>query len=142
VSCSFFNFLALLPWLSFLWKCYLWYLLPMLLLLFLLWKCHLWYFCNLSSCLYNFGIACTIVGTTNGSTLSFIILCALTIVLSYSFFTLEPKTPPSSTLLFLLKAFLESLLQPSFCFQCYLHLIPSFFNLGRWFLWILLLMHK
>jgi hypothetical protein len=27
-------------------------------------------------------------------------------------------------------------------FQCCLHLLPHYFNLSRWFLWIFLLMHK
>ncbi len=27
-------------------------------------------------------------------------------------------------------------------YQCCLHLLPTYFNLGQWFLWILLLMHK
>ncbi len=50
------------------------------------------------------GIAHTIVGTVDGSILPLIIFCALTFVLSYSFFTLEHETPPSSILFFLLKA--------------------------------------
>ncbi len=51
-------------------------------------------------------VACTIVGTKDGSTLPLIIFYALTYVLSYSFFTPQPKALPSSTLFFFLKAFL------------------------------------
>ncbi len=93
----FLNFLPLLFQLSFLWICHLWYLLFLLLLLCLLF-------------IYGISVVsliiCTIVGTTYGFTLAFIIFCALIYVLSYSFFTLEPKAPPSSTLFFLLKALL------------------------------------
>jgi hypothetical protein len=44
---------------------------PLLLWLFLLWTCHMWYF-------YGLFATCTTIGTTNGSTLPLIILCALT----------------------------------------------------------------
>ncbi len=37
------NFLALLPQLSLLWKCHMWYLLLLHLRLSFLWRCHLWY---------------------------------------------------------------------------------------------------
>jgi hypothetical protein len=50
-------------------------------------------------------IVITIVGNTDGSTLPFIIFYALKSMLSYCLFTLEPKAPPSSTLLFLLRTF-------------------------------------
>jgi hypothetical protein len=56
------------------------------------------------------GTTCTIVGTTNGSILPLINFCALTSVLFCSLFTFKLETPPSSTLFFLLKNFLESLL--------------------------------
>jgi hypothetical protein len=46
------------------------------------------------------------VSTTNGSILPLIIFCALKFVLSYSLFTHKLEAPPSSTLLFLLKALL------------------------------------
>jgi len=49
---------------------------------------------------------CTIVGTTNGFILSFIIIHALRSMLSYSLFILEPEAPPS-TLFFLLRTLLE-----------------------------------
>jgi len=48
-------------------------------------------------------VACAIVGTTNGSTLPFIIFCALKFMLSYSLSIPKLKVPPSSTLLFLLR---------------------------------------
>jgi hypothetical protein len=52
------------------------------------------------------GIAFTTIGTTYGSTLLFIIFCALKYVLPCSFFTLELEAPLSSILFFLLKALL------------------------------------
>jgi hypothetical protein len=58
-------------------------------------------------------VACTTISTTftifgiiEGSTLPLIILFSLTYVLSYSFFTLDLKALPSSTLFFLLKSLL------------------------------------
>ncbi len=92
------NFLALLPHLSFLWRCHLWYLLPLLPQLSLLWNYHLWYFYKLATY--------TIVGTANGSIMPLIISYALTFVFSYSFFTFKPEAPPSSTSFFFLKALL------------------------------------
>jgi hypothetical protein len=56
--------------------------------------------------MYHFSIAFTIVSTVNGSTLPLIIFCAFKFVLYYSFVTLEPKVPPSSTLFFFLRTFL------------------------------------
>ncbi len=47
----------------------------------------------------------TIVGTINGSTLPLIIFCALTFVLSFSYFIPVPKAFLSSTLFFFLRAF-------------------------------------
>jgi len=52
------------------------------------------------------GTMLTIVGITNGSTLPFIIFCALKSMLFYSLFTLELEALLSSTLFFLLKALL------------------------------------
>jgi hypothetical protein len=46
-------------------------------------------------------VACTPISTTNGSTLPFIILCALTYVFFYSLFTLEPEAHPSSIFFFM-----------------------------------------
>jgi hypothetical protein len=45
----------------------------------------------------------TTIGIVDGSTLPFIIFCALKFVLFCSLFTLEPKAPPYSTLFFFLK---------------------------------------
>jgi hypothetical protein len=53
------------------------------------------------------GIALTTIGPTYGSTLPFIIFCALKFVLSYSLFTFELEAPPFSTLFFLLKSLLR-----------------------------------
>jgi len=44
-----FNSMALLPQLSLMWQCHLWYFLPLLLRPSFLWKCQLWYCCNLSN---------------------------------------------------------------------------------------------
>jgi hypothetical protein len=52
----------------------------------------------------------TTVGTANGSILPLIIFIAFRFVFSYSLLTLELEALPSSTLFFLLRAFLESLL--------------------------------
>ncbi len=52
-------------------------------------------------------IALTIVGTADGSIVPFIISCAFKYMLTCSIFTLKPKAPPSSTLFFLLNAFIE-----------------------------------
>jgi hypothetical protein len=62
------------------------------------------------------GIAFTTIGTIDGSTLPFIIFYALKFVLSCSFFILKPKAPPSSTLLFLLKALLGEFVATFFVF--------------------------
>ncbi len=59
----------------------------------------------LASCT-TIGTTLTIVGTIDGSILPLIIFYVFKFVLSYSLFTLEPKAPPSSTLFFLLRAFL------------------------------------
>ncbi len=56
------------------------------------------------------GTAHTIVGIADGSTLPLIIFCAFISMLSYSFFILKLEPPPSSTLFFFLRNFLESLL--------------------------------
>jgi hypothetical protein len=61
--------------------------------------------------------AYTVVGTTNGSSLPFIIFHALKFVLSYSFFTPEPEAPPSSILFFLLKALLGESTMAFFLFS-------------------------
>jgi len=61
-------------------------------------------------------VACTTIGTVNGSILPLIIFCALTFVLSCSFFTFEPKVPPSSTLFFLLRALLGESVAAFFLF--------------------------
>ncbi len=101
------NSLALLLYLSVLWRCHLLYLLPMFLQLSLMWRCHLWY------CLTTY----TIVGIADGSTLPLIIFYALKYVLSCSLFTPKPKTPPFSTLFFLLKALLGESIVAFFLFS-------------------------
>ncbi len=111
-----FNFLAMFLQLSFLWRCYLWYLLSQLPQLSLLWKCHLWYLYNLYGCMY-LGTTCTIVSIVNGSIFPLIIFCAFAYVFSCSFFILEPKAPLSSTLFFLLKALLRESATTFFLFS-------------------------
>jgi hypothetical protein len=63
------------------------------------------------------GIARTIVGTANGSTLPLIIFCAFTFVLSYSLFTPGPNAPPSSTIIFFLRALLRESTTAFFLFS-------------------------
>jgi hypothetical protein len=83
------------------------------------------------------------MGTADGSILPFIIFYAFKFMLSYSLFTPKHESPPSSTLLFLLKALIGKFIATFFSIlQCCLHLLPSSFNLGWQFLWILFLMHK
>jgi hypothetical protein len=53
---------------------------------------------------------CTIISIIDGSTLPLIIFCAFKFVLFCSLFTLEPKTPLSSTLFFHLKALFREFL--------------------------------
>jgi len=69
---------------------------------------------------YGIVIVClttyTIVGTSDGSTLPLIIFDGLKFVLSYSFFILEPKAPPSSTLFFLLKTLYRESIAAFFMF--------------------------
>jgi hypothetical protein len=62
-------------------------------------------------------IAYTIVGITDGSTLPFIILCALKSMLSCSLFTFKLDVPPSSTLFFLFRAFLGESIAAFFLFS-------------------------
>jgi uncharacterized membrane protein YwzB len=52
------------------------------------------------------GTTLTIVGTAYGSTLPLIIFCALKSMLSYSLFIPKPEVPPSSTMIFFLRALL------------------------------------
>ncbi len=128
-----FNFLPLLLQLSFLWRCHLWYFLPLLPHLSLLWNCQLWYFLYSLNCpsygnvIYGtsaiylatytiIGTAYTTIGTTYGSTLTFIIFCAIISMLSCSFFILKLDVPLSSTLLFFLKTLLNESAQPFLCF--------------------------
>jgi len=64
-------------------------------------------FSTIAVCLIAYttcGIAFTTIGTTDGSTLFFIIFCALKYVLPCSFFTFELEAPFSSILFFLSKA--------------------------------------
>jgi hypothetical protein len=63
------------------------------------------------------GIAHTIVGTINGSTLPLMIFCVFAFMFSYSLFTPEHETFPSSTILFLLKAFLAEFVAAFFLFS-------------------------
>jgi hypothetical protein len=83
------------------------------------------YLCSFSCLSYGdviYGIAevClipyTIVGTTNGSTLPFIILCALKFVLSCSPFIPKLEAPPFATLFFLLRALFWRSIVIFFCF--------------------------
>jgi hypothetical protein len=60
---------------------------------------------------------CITIGTIDGSTLPFIIFSTLASVLSYSLFTLELQAPPSSTLLFLLRALLGESIVAFFLFS-------------------------
>ncbi len=59
---------------------------------------------------------CTIINILDGSTLPFIIFCGFKSMLSYSFFILEPKIPPSSTLVFFLRALLREYVATFFLF--------------------------
>ncbi len=59
----------------------------------------------------------TTIGTTNGCTLPLIIFSVLTYVFSYSFFTLELKAPPSSSLFFLLNTLLKESVVAFFLFS-------------------------
>ncbi len=64
-------------------------------------------------------------------------------MISCSFFTLELEIPLFSTLIFFLKTLLGKLIVIFFLFSnvvCIFFLV--FLNLGQWFLWIVLLMHK
>ncbi len=61
-------------------------------------------------------VACTTVGTIDGSIIPFIIFCALTFVFSCSFFTFELEAPPSSTLSILLKTLLGEYVVAFFLF--------------------------
>jgi hypothetical protein len=65
---------------------------------------------------------CTIVGIANGSTLPLIIFCVFTSVFSCLFFTREPKAPPSSTLLFFLRAFLSEFVATFFLFSSVIYI--------------------
>ncbi len=62
-------------------------------------------------------VACTIVGTVDGSIFPLIIFYALTFVLFYSFFTPQRKALRSSTLFFLLKALLGEFVVAFFLFS-------------------------
>jgi len=64
-----------------------------------------------------FGIACTTIGTANGSILPFITFCALVYVLSCSLFISKPKSIPFSILFFLLKALLGESVVTFFLFS-------------------------
>ncbi len=128
-----FNFLPLLLQLSFLWRCHLWYFLPLLPQLSFLWNCQLWYFLYSLNC-PSYGnvicgtsanylaaytiihITCTTIGTAYGSTLPFIIFCAIISMLSCSFFIPKLDIPLSSTLFFFLKTLLSESTQPFLCF--------------------------
>ncbi len=85
----------------------------------------------------------TIIGTTNGSTLPFIIfmpsnLCSL---VPFSFLSLRLFLLQFCS--FFLKTLLGEYVVAFFLFSnVVLHLLPSSFNLGLWFLWIVFFMHK
>ncbi len=61
--------------------------------------------------------ACATISTIDGSTLAFIIFYALRFVLSCSLFTLELEAPPSSILLFFLRALLGEFIVVFFLFS-------------------------
>jgi len=65
------------------------------------------------------GIALTIVGTIDGSTLPFIIFCAFKFVLSYSLFTPKHEALPSSIMFFLLITFLGEFVAAFILFSNY-----------------------
>jgi hypothetical protein len=64
----------------------------------------------------------TTVGTTNGSTLLFIIFYALKFMLSCSLFTLEPQALLSSTLFFVLRALLGKFVADFFLFSSVIYI--------------------
>ncbi len=86
------------------------------------------------------GITYTTIGTTNGSTLPFIIFCAFISMLSYSLFIPEPKAPPSSTLLFFLKTLLGKFVIAFFLFSTFVYisflviftLVDGFYGFSFW----------
>jgi len=85
----------------------------------------------------------TIVGTTYGSTLPFIIFYAFKCILSCSIFILELEAPPSSTLFFLLRTLIGESMATFFLFFSIIYISSLvFFNLDQWFLWIVFLMHN
>ncbi len=63
------------------------------------------------------GTTRTTVGTIDHSILPFIIFCALTFVLSCSFFILQLKVPPSLTLFFFLRTLLGKFVVAFFLFS-------------------------
>ncbi len=63
------------------------------------------------------GITYTTIGTTNGSTLPFIIFYAFISMLSCSLFIPKLKAPPPSTLFFFLRAFLRDFAITFFLFS-------------------------
>ncbi len=137
------NFLSLLLQLSLLWKCHLWYLLPLLPQLSFLRDAIYGIFVVCLVVCTTIGIARTIVGIIDGSTLSLINFYAFTFVLFCSFFTPKHEALLSLILFFLLKSLIGEFVITFFLFSNVVHnssLILSTF--GWWFLWILLLMHK
>jgi len=116
--------------------------------------CGISFLCSLSCLSYGdvicgtariFLITCTTIGTANGSTLPLIILCALKSMLSCSFFILELEAPPSSTLLFLLRALLATTSASHYSISIALRcafaivLLMWFAILSTAFLWIVIL---
>jgi hypothetical protein len=75
---------------------------------------------TITICLTTYTIAnitLTTIGTTYGSIMPLIILCAFKYVLSYSLFTHKLEAPPSSTLFFLLRALLKESVAAFFLFS-------------------------
>ncbi len=108
----------------------------MLLWLSLLWKCHLWYCYNLFNYMYHYWHYKWFHSTPHH-------FYGLKSMLSCSLFILKPEALPSSILFFFLKTLLGEYVVAFFLFSnVVLHLLPSSFNLGLWFLWIVFFMHK
>ncbi len=104
------------------------------------------YSLNCISCgvgIYGINLVCLIAYATisiaDGSTLPLIIFFAFIFVLSYSFFTLEPKAPPS-TLLFLLRTLLRKSATTFFLFSSVVYisslvilsLVGGFYGFSFW----------
>ncbi len=111
------NFLVLLPQLSLLCRCHLWYLLPLLLQLSFLWNCHLWYFCIRFGCLYNYWHYPYHYWHCRWFHFALHhFLCPYIYAIMF-LFTFELEAPPSSTLFFLLKTLFKESIVAFFLFS-------------------------